>query len=191
MGTVSRLAAGGPRGWRGGIASSVCCRSPSCPCRWCFLAPGRPLALRCLPCLSSMAHACFPPPAALALSGGAARTRDPVFWPLGHVPQRRLAGRHSVCPPLHALPPGCGHATVHSEEPPQQRRGLWSGERGCTVGRSPVRASAPMRAPTLPHSVHLCCSRPICPMIAGLCSRPALSLVSPSLSATASLRDDG
>ncbi|XP_017900436.1 PREDICTED: basic proline-rich protein-like [Capra hircus] len=50
--------------------------------------------------------------------------------PRGRVPRRRPAGRRGVCPPLRALPPGCGRAAVRAPELPPRGRGRGPGEIG-------------------------------------------------------------
>ncbi|XDB48057.1 hypothetical protein AB1E18_002835 [Capra hircus] len=125
-GTVSRHGVvGAPRGWRG----------------WGSRLPVRPAGAPPLPHArgaspgrrASAARARFPatPPPRLS------PRRDGRFAPeagsacasapRGRVPRRRPAGRRGVCPPLRALPPGCGRAAVRAPELPPRGRGRWRG----------------------------------------------------------------
>ena len=154
MGMVSLLTAGGPRGWQGGISSSVRHLSPSCPCGRCFPSPGHPSSL----CGAFPAVSLRPMPA--SLSPWLSPYRDGrlvpeaqslcASWPWGHVPQWRLAGHHGVCPLLGSLPPGCGRAAVCTRRPLRKGEVCVGGEGGALCGRLPVWASVPMHAPTLP-----------------------------------------
>ncbi|XP_017900864.1 PREDICTED: collagen alpha-1(III) chain-like, partial [Capra hircus] len=101
---------------------------------------------------ASAARARFPatPPAALAPSGGRFAPEAGsacASAPRGRVPRRRPAGRRGVCPPLRALPPGCGRAAVRAPElPPRGGAGAGAGgdrgPRGASVARSGFGARA-------------------------------------------------
>ena len=169
----SRATRRGPAVVAGGVGSRppVRRRSPSRPRRRCFPAPGRrgpppyaALPLRCLSRRASAARAPLPgaPPSPARLAPGRDGRLAPgtesacASAPRGRVPRRRPAGRRGVCPPLRALPPGCGRAAVRAPALSPRGRGRWRRWRsGGDVGRgralrpSPVRASAPVRAPTL------------------------------------------
>ena len=143
-GTVSRHGvAGAPRWWRG----------------WGSRLPVRPAGAPPLPHArgaspgrrASAARARFPatPPPRLS------PRRDGRFAPeagsacasapRGRVPRRRPAGRRGVCPPLRALPPGCGRAAVRAPELPPRGRG--PGEIG---GARCVRRPFGLRCPRVP-----------------------------------------
>ena len=145
----------------------------------CLPAPGRPRAPPAprlcgafLPRRASAVRARFPPtpPTPPWLSprrdGRLAPEAESVCAsaPRGRVPRRRPAGRRGVCPPLRALPPGCGRAAVRAPEPPLREGVAWGGGgggRGSGVRAarlSPVWASASVRAPAPrpPSPVHLC-----------------------------------
>lgn len=147
-GTVSRHGvAGAPRGWRG----------------WGSRLPVRPAGAPPLPHArgaspgrrASAARARFPatPPPRLS------PRRDGRFAPeagsacasapRGRVPRRRPAGRRGVCPPLRALPPGCGRAAVRAPELPPRGRGRWRGPGEIGAARC-VRRPFGLRCPRVP-----------------------------------------
>ena len=69
--------------------------------------------------------------------------------PRGRVPRRRPAGRRGVCPPLRALPPGCGRAAVRAPELPPRGRGRWRGPGEIGAARC-VRRPFGLRCPRVP-----------------------------------------
>lgn len=176
-GTVSRhaVAGVGPRGGGGGGVAS------SGPPGWRPPLPHAcgafPAAVRPRPVPASRPHAPrlsprrdgrFAPEAECACASA----------PRGRVPRRRPAGRRGVCPPLRALPPGCGRAAARAPELPPRRRGRWRGPGeigGARCVRRPFGLWAPARAPALspaPSRVHLS----VRPVAAGSCSPPRLGL---------------
>lgn len=178
-GTVSRhaVAGVGPRGGGGGGVAS------SGPPGWRPPLPHAcgafPAAVRPRPVPASRPHAPrlsprrdgrFAPEAECACASA----------PRGRVPRRRPAGRRGVCPPLRALPPGCGRAAARAPELPPRRRGRWRWRGPGEIGgarcvRRPFGLWAPARAPALspaPSRVHLS----VRPVAAGSCSPPRLGL---------------
>lgn len=69
--------------------------------------------------------------------------------PRGRVPRRRPAGRRGVCPPLRALPPGCGRAAVRAPELPPRGRGRGWGPGEIGAARC-VRRPFGLRCPRVP-----------------------------------------
>ena len=204
-GTVSRHVAGvgGPRWvvWAvwGRVAGPPSFHRPALGGR-CLLASGRPRAPPALPpptrlCgaflprRASAVRARFPATTALAPTrrdGRLAPEAESVCAsaPRGRVPRRRPAGRRGVCPPLRALPPGCGRAAARAPEPPAARgRGLWrrwgregdEGVRGASVARVGLRRPCAPQPPATrpPPSTSPARPRPVRPVTAGSCSRPA------------------
>ena len=205
----SRATRRGPAVVAGGVGSRppVRRRSPSRPRRRCFPAPGRrgpppyaALPLRCLSRRASAARAPLPgaPPARLApgRDGRLAPGTESACAsaPRGRVPRRRPAGRRGVCPPLRALPPGCGRAAVRAPALSPRGRGRWRrwrsggdvgrGARVASVARSGFGARACPDPSSPPPRGHLAAGpRPVRPVAAGSCSPPRPASASPSLSA--------
>ena len=197
LGMVScRVAGGGPAGVVWGVWGRVfgppsftvlplaggASRRPAGPA-----AP--PLPLRCLPSPPRVRGPCplpaHPPWLSPCRDGRPAPEAESVgaSAPRGRVPRRRPAGRRGVCPPLRALPPGCGRAAVRA--PAARGRGLWrrwgregTGEGVARCVRRPFGLRRPRvpqpRPPTRPvPRPPVRRPRPVRPVTAGSCSRPA------------------
>lgn len=135
-GLVPRGGGGGPRGWCGVVWGRVFGPPSFTVLPLAGGASRRPAGPAAPPCLCG---------AFLPRRASAVRARSPPHppWlspcrdgrlapeaesvgasaPRGRVPRRRPAGRRGVCPPLRALPPGCGRAAVRA--PAARGRGLW------------------------------------------------------------------
>lgn len=194
-GLVPRGGGGGARGGGVGlcgVVSSVRRRSPSCP--WRAVLPGArpapppPLPLRCLPSPPRVRGPCplpAPPPVALALSGRAARARGRVRGCVRAPGTRAPAATRGTprrLPAAARSPPGLwpcrGSSPRCARARPVAAVGA-GGDKGggCAVRPSPVWASASPRAPTPPTRPAprppVRRPRPVRPVTAGSCSRPA------------------
>lgn len=196
LGMVScRVAGGGARGGGVGlcgVVSSVRRRSPSCP--WRAVLPGaRPApppppasAVPSFPAARPRSvPAPRPPPVALALSGRAARARGRVRGCVRAPGTRAPAATRGTprrLPAAARSPPGLwpcrGSSPRCARARPVAAVGA-GGDKGggCAVRPSPVWASASARAPTPPTRPAprppVRRPRPVRPVTAGSCSRPA------------------
>lgn len=201
LGTVSRHPAGARGGGGGGVAPSGPPSFAVPPLAVVFAGarPARPSAPRLPPAVPFPPCARGPcplpaPHAARAPSGRAARARGRVRVRVRAPGTRAPAATRGTprrLPAAARSPPGLRPCRGSRPGAPAARAvavavAWWGGGRGRAVRPSPVRASAPVRAPTrpLPNPGRLSAGpRPVRPVTAGSCSPSRPASVSPSLSA--------